>query len=127
MAKGSSNPRYGRQYSKRDKLRRRIAMEGRPCAICGKPIDYTLTWWVDPVDGKRKRHPMSYELDEKIPVSKYWLGGYATPTQAATDYDNVQPAHRRCNQSKSNKVQAVRIESDEGAAVEPTNPTSRAW
>lgn len=39
--------------------------------------------------------PMSFEVDEIIPVS---LGG------SPTDPDNVQPAHRICNQRKSNKL-----------------------
>ena len=38
---------------------------------------------------------MSYELDEIIPFS---LGG------SPIDYNNVQPAHRACNNAKSNKL-----------------------
>ncbi len=59
--------------------------EGRPCALCGAPIDYSLP----------ARHPLSYELDEIVPVSR---GG------SAVDYENVQPAHRICNQRKGNKI-----------------------
>lgn len=84
VAKGSSNPRYGKRSMARVKLRKRIAAEGRPCALCGMPIDYSLDWWVDPKDGKRKRHPLSYELDEIVPISK---GG------SPWEYDNVQPTH----------------------------------
>ncbi len=38
---------------------------------------------------------MSFELDEIVPFSQ---GG------SAIDYNNVQPAHRICNQRKSNKL-----------------------
>ena len=69
----------------RRKLRARIKAEGRACALCGKPIDYSLP----------AGHPLSYELDEIVPFS---LGG------SPIDYDNVQPTHRRCNQAKSNKL-----------------------
>lgn len=69
----------------RRKLRARIKAEGRPCALCGRAIDYRL----------KAGDPLSYELDEIIPFS---LGG------SPIDYNNVQPAHRICNQRKSNKI-----------------------
>lgn len=76
----SSNPRYA-NYSARTKIRNRLKAEGRPCGLCGRPIDYTLP----------ARHPMSFEVDEIVPISH---GG------SPIDYDNVQPAHRICNQRK---------------------------
>lgn len=79
-----TNPRQKNGAARRS-LRRRVAAMGLPCALCGQPINYDLP----PLD------PMSYELDEIIPVS---LGGNPL------DPDNVQPAHRICNQRKSNKV-----------------------
>ncbi len=86
----SSNPRYA-NFTARANLRKRVKAMGLPCAICGKPIDYDLDWYVDPRDGKRKRHPLSYELDEIVPISR---GG------SPTDISNVQPVHRACNQMK---------------------------
>lgn len=71
--------------SRRRRLRARLKAQGLPCAICGGPIDYDLP----------AGDPMSFEVDEIIPVS---LGG------SPTDPDNVQPAHRICNQRKSNKL-----------------------
>lgn len=50
---GGRNPR--RSY-KRDQLRLRFKAMGLPCAICGLPIDYSLTTYVDPKDGKVKPH-----------------------------------------------------------------------
>lgn len=71
-----------------------MAAKGLPCAICGQAIDYTLP----------AGDPMSFELDEIVPVSRYQEGGYATPEQCAQDPANHQPAHRICNQKKSNKM-----------------------
>ena len=64
------------------------------CPLCGRPIDYSLDWYVDPKDGKRKRHPMSAEIDEIVPVSK---GG------SPIDMENLRVVHRICNQRRGNK------------------------
>lgn len=106
------NPRRKHGY-RRDMLRKRVAAMGLPCAICGQPIDYSLTTWVDPKDGKTKRHPLSYELDEIIPISK---GG------SHVDLDNVQPTHRICNQKKGNRVYAK----PKAQPIDPL-PKSREW
>ena len=86
MAKG--NPRRS-NGSRRNALRKRVRAMGLPCALCGRPIDYSLP----------AGHPMSYELDEIVPVSK---GG------SPYDIENVQPAHRICNQRKSNKTSVIK-------------------
>lgn len=78
------NPRT-KNGNARKKLRERIKMQGRECALCGQPIDYSLP----------AGHPWSYELDEIIPVS---LGG------DPLDIKNVQPTHRTCNLAKSNRI-----------------------
>ena len=80
---GGANPRRS-NGSRRDALRARVAAEGLPCHLCGKPIDYELP----------AGHPMAYELDEIVPVSK---GG------DPFDRSNVAPAHRICNQRRGNK------------------------
>lgn len=95
MGKQSSNPRYAANYSARSKLRKRIKSLGLPCALCGKPIDYSLGFIQDPVTGRRRMHQMAYVLDERLPVS---LGG------SPIDPDNVQPAHWICNARKGNRV-----------------------
>ena len=97
----SSNPRY-RKYHARVNLRKRVAKRGDPCAICCKPIDYALP----------RGHPMAYELDEIVPVSR---GG------SPTDPDNVQPTHAICNRKKGNKLIEERLSTDLGI------PTSRDW
>ena len=89
--------------SRRTKLRNRVRAMGLPCALCGQPIDYSLP----------AGDPMSYELDEIVPVSR---GG------SPYDPGNVQPAHRLCNQRKGNGTG-----SGKGAAPPPRLPLSRKW
>ena len=89
----ANNPRRA-NGARRTALRNRVAAMGLPCHLCGNPIDYSLTTYIDPKDGKRKRHPLSYELDELVPVSK---GG------DPLDPSNVAPAHRICNQKRGNR------------------------
>lgn len=79
-----ANPRRANGH-RRTRLRRVVAARGEPCAICGQPIDYSLP----PGD------PMSFELDEIVPVSR---GG------DPLDIRNVQPTHRICNERKGNRV-----------------------
>ena len=106
------NPRRA-NGARRDALRKRVASWGLPCHICKLPIDYSLTTYVDPTDGKTKRHPMSFELDELVPVSK---GG------DPLDIDNVAPAHRICNQRRGNKALVKPLK-----PVADPLPKSRDW
>lgn len=72
---------------------------GAPCGICnGKlgPIHYD-----EPSDSQ---HPLSFVIDEIIPVSKWKTAGYSSAAAAADDYSNLQAAHYICNQMKSDKT-----------------------
>lgn len=100
---GKANVRY-KNGARRRALRARVKAWGRPCAICGKPIDYDLP----------PGHPMSFEVDEIIPVSK---GG------DPLSIDNVQPAHRICNQRKGSKMHGQA----QGKAPKNGLPLSREW
>ena len=80
----STDSRYANGNERR-KLRARLKAQGLPCAICGRPIDYSLP----------AGDPMSFEMDEIVPVSR---GG------SPIDPGNVQPAHRICNQRKGNRM-----------------------
>lgn len=106
----AANPRYSNGAARR-KLRERIKALGMPCSICGGPIDYTLP----------AGHPMSFEVDEIIPVSRYREGGYASPQQCALDVGNCRAAHRLrvCNQRRGNDTK-------KGTAQQPL-PHSRNW
>ncbi len=70
--------------SARRKVRAWLKAQGLPCHICGRAIDYTLP----------AGHPLSFEVDEIVPVSK---GG------SPIDRSNVAPAHRICNERRGNK------------------------
>jgi hypothetical protein len=84
----SSNIRYANGSARR-KVVAWLRSQGRGCWICrafGRDdrIDYSLP----------AGHPMSFECDELVPVSK---GG------SPIDPANVDAAHRRCNQWRGNK------------------------
>ena len=79
------NPRRA-NGARRDSIRARWRSIGDPCHICGHPIDYSLGMVT--VNGKRRPHPMSFVVDEIVPV-KY--GG------DPLDFNNTRPAHWICN------------------------------
>lgn len=66
-------------------IRARLRAEGRPCHICGMPIDYTLP----------SGDPWSFEVDHVTPRAR---GG------AVYDYANCDAAHRICNQRKGKRM-----------------------
>lgn len=91
-----SNPRYANGNARR-KLRDRWRAIGAPCGICGKPIDYSLGMVT--VNGKRRPHPMSFVVDEVVPVSK---GG------DPLDFENTRPAHWVCNARRGDGTRSNR-------------------
>lgn len=78
-----TNPRYANGHARRQ-LRAWLKAQGAPCHICGRSIDYSLP----------AGHPLSFEVDEIVPVSK---GG------SPLDRANVAPAHRICNERRGNR------------------------
>ena len=75
----------GPHRSQFEKNRKRIFATQTICALCGKPVDFSL----------KAPHPLSATVDHIIPVAK---GGHPS------DIDNLQLAHRCCNRAKSDKV-----------------------
>ena len=71
------NPRKANGARRRHVVRW-LRSQGRPCWICGLPIDY----------GVPPGNPGAFECDELVPVSR---GG------SPFDRDNVAAAHRCCN------------------------------
>ena len=96
----AANPRC-RNGAARRRVRKYVLENFDICALCGKPVDKTLP----------AGHPMAAEVDEIIPVS---LGG--SPYRR----DNVQLAHRICNQRKGNGRRARQ------ETTKPL-PVSRVW
>ena len=94
----ASNPR-SRNGNLRRKHRDRLRAMGCECGIChGRlgPIHYD-----EPSDPE---HPLSFVIDEIKPVSRWKEFGYDSPESAAQDWNNLQAAHRCCNEMKSNKT-----------------------
>ena len=104
-ARSKANVRYKNGAARR-RLRARLKARRDPCWICqafGRPseIDYSLP----------ARHPMSFEVDELVPVSR---GG------SPTDIGNVAAAHRICNEWRGNKsVEEVLALASAGIAPAP--------
>lgn len=83
----ATNPRSANGAARR-KIRDRWRAMGEPCAICGRPIDYSLGMVRDPHTGKTRPHPMSFVVDEIVPIR---FGG------SPISMDNTRPAHWICN------------------------------
>lgn len=96
-----SNLRY-KNGRRRRQIRARHQAIGAPCALCGKPINYELP----------AGHPMAFEVDEIIPVSR---GG------SPIEWANTQATHRSCNQSKG--AGGRRFQATHRSGL----PTSRDW
>ena len=94
----ATNPRYKNGYLRR-KYRQRFKAMQAPCGICGGKLGEIH--YEEPSNAK---HPLSFVIDEVIPVSKWQQAGYASAEAAAQDFQNLQAAHWICNQMKSNKV-----------------------
>ena len=108
--------RYGNGHARR-KLRKWLRDQERPCWICrafGRAghIDYTL----------KAGHPLSFEVDELVPVS---LGG------SPYEKSNVDAAHRVCNEWRGNKtveqVLAIANKERRSAGKQTEGTVSRKW
>lgn len=91
-------------YRLRQSVRARVLAANDVCAICGRPVDKTLSQY----------DPMAPEVDEIIPVSR---GG------SPVDLDNLQLTHRSCNERKGNRM----VGDVDISKVENPIPQSRAW
>ena len=86
-----------------------LRSQGLECAECHRPIDYSLP----------ARDPMAFEVDECVPVSRYWCrawndqrkcwaGPYQSAEQAALAVENLRATHRICNERKGNALPGER-------------------
>ena len=93
-----------RNSATRNRDRATIARTRPPCALCGDPIDYTLTYLPGEHGAKCTRpdctgcrpHPMRYELDHIKPLD---LGGLDV-------ISNKQATHRKCNSTKRARAES---------------------
>ena len=98
----ATNPRW--KTGRRRQYQQRFKAMGLPCALCGKPIDYTLPYYVTDEEGHKHINMLAFVIDEKIPVSKWRQGGYNSAAECANDFSNLQPCHAICNARKGNKI-----------------------
>lgn len=92
------NPRW-QNGNLRRKYRARFRAMDAPCGICkGR---YGAIHYDEPSDSK---HPLSFVIDEITPVSRYWMGGYASARECAEDFSNLRAAHYACNAQRSNHM-----------------------
>lgn len=92
------NPR-SHNGNRRRKNRARFKAMGAQCGICkGRlgPIHYD--------EQSSAKYPLSFVIDEIIPVSRATEHGYGSAREAAEDWNNLQAAHYICNQQKGNKI-----------------------
>ena len=105
MDKSKQNPRW--KGGIRRKYRARFKAMGLPCHICKGRLGEIH--YDEPSDPK---HPLSFVIDEIIPISRYKEGGYDSPEGAALDWNNLAPAHYICNQRKGNHLPTDRIRAE---------------
>lgn len=91
-----TNPRSANGNLRR-KNRARMKARGDECGICHGRLG--AIHYDEPSD---YNHPLSFVIDEILPVSRYKEFGYDSPRQAAEDPNNIQPAHYICNAMKKN-------------------------
>lgn len=77
-----------------DKNKKRIYATQSVCALCGRPVDFSLKF----------PDPMSPTVDHIIPIAK---GGHPS------DIENLQLAHLACNRKKADKGIKVVFKTDE--------------
>lgn len=84
-ADGKRPDQNGTHRKQFERNKKKIYATQDVCAICGKPVDFSIPY----------PHPLSACIDHIIPVSK---GGHPS------DINNMQLAHMTCNRQKSDKL-----------------------
>jgi hypothetical protein len=92
-----------------------IRAQRRPCARCGRPIDYDAPyWWI--VNGRRKVNPLSFHCGHVV----------ARINGGTHDLANLQAEHAGCS-IRSGAREANRRRKMTRVAVWPQLDTSRRW
>lgn len=113
-----TNPRW--KSGRRRKYRQRFKAIEAPCGICKGKLG--AIHYDEPSDSK---HPLSFVIDEIIPVSKWKEAGYPSAAAAADDFNNLQAAHYICNQMKGNKTNFTLQTKKDTAQEQPARQYSR--
>ena len=103
LAGNRKNPRYANGNLRR-KHRARLKAAGGECGICKGRMG--AIHYDEPSDAQ---HPLSFVVDEIIPVSRWKEFGYSSARDCAEDWNNLQAAHYCCNQAKGNKVNFTKL------------------
>lgn len=98
LAGNRKNPRYANGNLRR-KHRARLKAAGGECGICKGRMG--AIHYDEPSDAQ---HPLSFVVDEIIPVSRWREFGYSSARACAEDWNNLQAAHYVCNQLKGNRI-----------------------
>lgn len=93
-----ANVRYQNGNFRR-KCRARFKAMQAECGIC-----HGLLGAIDYECESNSNHPLSFVIDEIIPVSKATQNGYASREEAVTDWGNLQAAHWICNAKKGARL-----------------------
>ena len=112
------NPRW--KSGRRRKYQQRFRAIEAPCGICKGKLG--AIHYDEPSDSK---HPLSFVIDEIIPVSKWKEAGYPSAAAAADDFTNLQAAHYICNQMKGNKTNFTLQARKDVAQEQPAQQYSR--
>ena len=90
--------RDGTHRTQFERNKKKIYATQSVCGICGRPVDKKLKY----------PHPMSKCIDHIIPVAK---GGHPS------DIDNLQLAHWTCNRQKSEKLIAIKFDTEKQEVI----------
>lgn len=86
MPRNYRRDELGEHRTALEKNKKRIYATQTVCALCGKPVDFSL----------RYPNPLAPSIDHIIPINR---GGHPS------DISNLQLAHWTCNRQKSDKLQ----------------------
>lgn len=119
-------PRHNANGHRRRELTKRVLAEENNCALCGRPVDKTITYTPGKHGPNCQGHlctgcvpdPMRGEVDEDIPRSR---GG------SPYDRANCHLLHRICNQWKSSQTLAEARERYTQPAARPVIRASAIW
>ena len=76
-----------------DRAFRRDKKKKAPCALCGRPIDYSLG---RSTGGGKNYNPKAYEPDHILPYDKH--------PEYELDLVNIQATHAGCNRAKHDRA-----------------------